>query len=138
MLERFVDTSGWAAWADRNQLFHAQALAAFGEVWNQGGRLLTTPYILAELTALLTRPLRIPKRQQIQLLDDLRSDPSVEIVPVDAILESAAWQLWRSRPDKEWTLVDCICFVVMEQRGLIEALTSDHHFEQAGFIRLLK
>jgi predicted nucleic acid-binding protein len=80
-MERFVDTSGWAEWADRTLLFHAQAVTAFDEVWNQGGRFLTTNLILIELTALLTSPLRMSKSQQIQLLDDLRREPSVEIVP---------------------------------------------------------
>jgi predicted nucleic acid-binding protein len=42
------------------------------------------------------------------------------------------------RPDKEWSLTDCILFVVMEQRGLREALTGDHHFEPAGFVALLQ
>jgi uncharacterized protein len=137
-MERFVDTSGWAEAADRTLPFHVQARAAFNDVWNQGGRLVTTNLVLIELTALLTSPLRMSKPQQVQLLDDLRRDPSIEIVQIDATRESAAWQLWKSRPDKNWTVVDCASFVVMRQRGLTEALTTDHHFEQAGFIRLLK
>lgn len=137
MIERFVDTSGWAEWADHTLLFHGQATVAFDEVWNQGGRLVTTSLVLAELTALLTSPLRMPKPKQIQLLDAIRSDPSVQIVSFDS-LASAAWQLWTSRADKNWSLVDCVSFIVMQQRGLTEALTTDHHFEQAGFVRLLK
>jgi predicted nucleic acid-binding protein len=138
MLERFVDTSGWATWADRNQLFHVQAVAAFEEVWKQSGRLVTTSAVLAELTALLTRPMRISKPQQISLLRDIRNEPSVDILIVDALLEGATWQLWESRPDKDWTFVDCASFVVMQRRGVAEAITTDHHFEQAGFVRLLK
>jgi len=46
--------------------------------------------------------------------------------------------LFQRRPDKTWSLVDCASFVVMQKRGITEALTSDVHFEQAGFIRLLK
>jgi predicted nucleic acid-binding protein len=137
MLERFADTSGWVAWADAKEVFHARALVLFTEVWDQGGRLVTTSPVLAELTALFNR-LRMPKLRQIQFIDQLQADPSVEIVSADAALESAAWQLWRSRPDKDWTFVDCFSFVVMQRRHLGEALTSDHHFEQAGFIRLLK
>jgi uncharacterized protein len=138
MIERFVDTSGWAELADRTLLFHIPAVAAFDKVWNQGGRLITTNLILIELTALLTSPLRMPKARQIRLVRDLQADSSVEIVFVDAMLESAAWSLWRTRPDKEWSLVDCASFVVMQQRRLTEALSTDHHFEQAGFVRLLK
>ena len=51
---------------------------------------------------------------------------------------ASAWQLGESRLDKEWTLVDCASFIIMKQRSLMAALTTDHHFEQAGFIRLLK
>ncbi|HUY32314.1 MAG TPA: hypothetical protein VMV69_06000 [Pirellulales bacterium] len=63
---------------------------------------------------------------------------SVEVVTMDVTLDDAAWELWRTRLDKEWSLVDCVSFVVMQQRNLTEALTTDHHFEQAGFVRLLK
>jgi predicted nucleic acid-binding protein len=138
MLERFVDTSAWAAWADRSEAHHRRAITLFEEVWDQGGRLVTTNFVLIELVALLNRPLRVPRTQQIQLLDDLRGDASVEVVPIDPSLESSAWGLWRSRPDKDWSLVDCASFIVMQRRGLTEALTSDHHFAQAGFLRLLQ
>jgi predicted nucleic acid-binding protein len=138
MIERFVDTSGWAEVADRTLLFHAQAAAACAEVSEQGGRLVTTSLVLAELTALLTSPLRMPKVQQIQLLDDLQADPLIEVVHVDPGLQNAAWHLWRSRLDKNWSLTDCVSFLVMHQRGITEAVTSDRHFEQAGFMRLLK
>src|SRR5262245_24927840 len=57
---------------------------------------------------------------------------------VDLSLETAAWQLWEARADKDWSAVDCASFQVMQQRGLTEALTTDHHFEQAGFQRILK
>ena len=42
--------------------------------------------------------------------------------------------LYESRPDKEWSLTDCISFVVMKKEGIVEALTEDRHFEQAGFV----
>ncbi len=83
MLDRFTDTSGWAAWADRHEQFHPLALAAVEEVWRQGGCLVTTNWVLAELTALLTRPLRVPKAKQIQLFEDIRADPGVQIIAID-------------------------------------------------------
>ena len=138
MLERFVDTSGWAAWAESHEQFNALAVAAFEEVLNQSGRLITTNWTLVELTALLTSPLRVTKPRQIQLLDDIQNDSAVVVVPVDAAVETAAWRLWRARSDKGWTLNDCASFVVMEERRLTEAVTADRHFEQAGFVRLLK
>src|SRR6266403_1211237 len=133
MLDRFVDTSGWAALADRREQHHALAERLADDAWRQGGRLVTTNWALVELTALLTSPLRVSKPQQIQMLADIRYDPGVVVVDVDSSLETAAWQLWRGRPDKEWTMVDCASFVTMQRLGLTEALTTDHHFEQAGF-----
>lgn len=138
MSDRFVDTSGWAELADQTLRWHASAVQFVSETWKQGRRAVTTNLVLVELTALLTSPLRMPKSRQIQLLDRLRSDPGIEIVTIDSVLEATAWTLWRSRSDKDWSLVDCASFAVMQQRGLTEAITSDHHFEQAGFVRLLK
>ena len=137
MLDRFADTSGWAAWADDQESYHEVAVAAFAEVWDAGARLVTTNFVLAELTALFNR-LRFDKARQIQFFDDLQADPSVVVVLVDQALDAAAWNLWRSRADKTWTLVDCASFVVMQRYGLTEALTTDHHFEQAGFVRLIR
>ena len=138
MNDRFVDTSGWAAWATHNELHHRTAVGFVEETLDGGGRLVTTTYVLAELTALLTSPMRIAKRRQIELLGDLRAEPSVEVVHIDPELEQASWRLWASRPDKAWSFVDCASFVVMSRRGLTEAVTGDRHFEQAGFVRLLK
>jgi uncharacterized protein len=57
---------------------------------------------------------------------------------LQAICSSAARELFSARPDKEWSLTDCISFVAMNERNITDAPTSDHHFEQAGFRILLK
>jgi predicted nucleic acid-binding protein len=82
--------------------------------------------------------MRFDKGRQVQFFRDLHADPSVTVMFVDESRDAAAWQLWSSRRDKAWTLVDCASFAVMWEQGLTEAITSDHHFEQAGFVRLLK
>ena len=66
------------------------------------------------------------------------SDPLVEIVHINQELDKKAWQMLANRLDKEWSLVDAASFVVMKERGLTEALTADHHFEQSSFVRLLR
>jgi predicted nucleic acid-binding protein len=55
------------------------------------------------------------------------------VVGYDARVYQAGFGLFAARPDKAWSLTDCISFAVMRERGLSEALTGDHHFEQAGF-----
>jgi len=105
----------------------------------QGGRkAITTNYVIAELVALMTSPLRLPREQSIAFVGDLKTSPYVEVIHINPTLDDQAWQLLKSRQDKDWSLVDCASFVVMQQRGITEALTTDHHFEQAGFVRLLR
>ena len=72
-----------------------------------------------------------------RFLCDLEEDASADIVAIDDTLYARGLALYRGRPDKEWSLTDCISFVVMEDRGIREALTGDHHFAQAGFVPLL-
>jgi predicted nucleic acid-binding protein len=72
-----------------------------------------------------------------QLHADLNADLNTRIVESSHESWSRGVNLYLQRPDKEWSLTDCISLVVMEEHGLHEALTSDHHFEQAGFTVLL-
>lgn len=74
----------------------------------------------------------------VQLLETLEADPMVEIIPLSEELYAQAFDLYRSRPDKEWGLMDCISFIVMQERGITGALTTDAHFRQAGFRALLR
>lgn len=65
------------------------------------------------------------------------ADARIEVVPLQAELMRSAVELYRGRPDKNWSLTDCVSFVVMERRGLMEALTMDRDFEQAGLKALM-
>jgi len=70
-------------------------------------------------------------------IQDLRVDPNIEVIPVDAALFDRAVALYGARSDKEWGLTDCISFIVMQERSLTHVLTTDKDFGQAGFINLL-
>ena len=100
--------------------------------------MVTTNYVLAELVALLTSPFQMSRSSIVVFIDGIKNSPFVDIVHLDLVLDGQAWQLLRTRLDKEWSLVDCASFVLMQRRGIAEALTTDHHFEQAGFVRLLE
>ncbi|OLE53092.1 MAG: VapC toxin family PIN domain ribonuclease [Acidobacteria bacterium 13_1_20CM_3_53_8] len=134
----FADTSGWGNLINAREPFHARAAQLYRERRAQGYTVLTSSYILSELISLMTSPLRIPRATTINFIDSLKTSAYVEVVHVDETLDMAAWQLLKQRPDKLWSLVDCVSFVLMQQRGIDEALTTDHNFEQAGFTRLLK
>lgn len=138
MTDRFVDTSGWASWAVKRDVFHPLAVGVFGDTLQANRRLVTTNWVLAELTGSFISPYRLSKPTQVRVLDGIRGDRSVTVIAIDARLEMDAWHLWRTRLDKDWSLVDCASFVVMTRLGLAEAITAGHHFGQAGFVRLLK
>ena len=73
-----------------------------------------------------------------ELQGALEKDLKIEIVPISEPLYTQALHLYRQRPDKEWGITDCISFIVMQNRDLTEALTTDEHFQQAGFRALLR
>ena len=73
----------------------------------------------------------------LRLVDNVKNNPLCLIVPASQPLFDQGLALYAERPDKEWSLTDCISFVVMREHGLTEALTGDRHFEQAGFNALL-
>jgi predicted nucleic acid-binding protein len=134
----FAATAGWGHLVDPAQAFHARAATLYRRARQEGRTLITTNYILTELVALLISPLRLAHPRIVAFIEGLKASPYVDVVHVDPPLDAQAWQLFTERPDKEWSLVDCASFVVMQQRGLLEAFTTDHHFEQAGFVCLLK
>lgn len=134
----FADTSGWGCLADSNQKHHALAAMIYRKARQHQRLVITTNYILAELVALMHSPLHLPRSAMIAFLDGIKSSPYVDVIHVDQALDEKAWELMKQRPDKDWSLVDCASFVLMQQYGITEALTTDRHFEQAGFVRLLK
>jgi uncharacterized protein len=102
----------------------------------QSLRLVTTAWVLVELAnSLSKRPIRTGFINALQLL---RSNPTAVIIGPDQRLFDDGIALYSSRPDKDWSLTDCISFIVMQERGITDALTGDHHFEQAGFKALLR
>jgi predicted nucleic acid-binding protein len=137
MPEIFGDTSGLLAAFVATENNHPAAANLMRQWSADGTRLVTTNYVLVELVALYVSRIHTPRPQQIATIERLKESDWVEIVHITPELDAAAWQLFISRPDKDWSLVDCSSFVLMQQRRIHSALTSDHHFTQAGFQVLL-
>jgi predicted nucleic acid-binding protein len=98
-------------------------------------RRVTTTWVLTEVADAMAQPAN--RVVFLRFLATLERNPAVEIVPASEALYRRGLELYRDRPDKDWSLTDCVSFVVMPEQGLAEALTGDHHFKQAGFVALL-
>lgn len=128
-----LDTSYLVALFSPRDALHARATA-----WSKAMRepALVTEYVLLETVNSLSMP--ADRGRAHALIALVESDPGCEWVRADPRIWAAGLQLHRSRPDKEWSLTDCISFAVMSERGIRQALTYDHHFQQAGFEALLR
>jgi predicted nucleic acid-binding protein len=129
----FADSSFYVALLISRDANHAKAKTA-ARSWT--GAVVTTDYVLTEVANYMAGNAK--RRAKFgQLHAELEADPNTRIIESSHELWSRGVNLYLQRPDKEWSLTDCISFVVMEEHGLHEALTADHHFEQAGFKVLL-
>jgi predicted nucleic acid-binding protein len=129
----FADTFYYLAFLGEKDSQHHRAVR-FSEDYS--GRTITTAWVLTEVADALAMPDQRPNF--VTLLKLLRADPVLTVVPPSESLFQRGLDLYAARPDKAWSLTDCISFVVMEEHGIDEALTADRHFEQAGFSALLR
>src|SRR5207253_6804793 len=112
---------------------HSRAAAA---ARNEPRHRVTTDWVLVEIGDALSRAGN--RDVFLRFYEWIRQHPGTTIVPASRQLMEDGVHLYRYRRDKDWPLTDCISFVVMEDEEIHEALTGDHHFEQAGFRVLLK
>lgn len=127
-----IDTSGLLCLHHAGELEHAQARALF----DSRARKVTHSYIAAEFVA-LSAARGLPREAALEFIGDLQDSSEVEMIWVGEALHRRALELLGRRLDKSWSLCDGVSFALMDDLGLSEALTTDHHFEQAGFARLL-
>lgn len=130
----FADTGYWEAVLNPKDMLHARAReisASLGKF-----RILTTEMVLDELLAALSP---LPERAfAIRGVETICSNPNVEVIPQTSVQFREAFDLYKRMADKAWSLTDCASFEIMKTRGISEALAHDRHFEQAGFVALLR
>ena len=128
----FADTYYYLALLNEADEDHLRVVAWTAQF---DGRIVTTDAVLTEVADGLSRG---PGRgAAVRLIRDLLRDPAVTVVEVNRRLFERGLDLYENRPDKDWSLTDCISFVVMERERIDHALTADHHFQQAGFTPIL-
>lgn len=128
-----LDTSELLCLHYQTEPLHTEACAAYTSAIIR----LTHSYIIAEYVALATAR-RFPRSPVLTFVVDLLDNPNIETVWVDESLHRLATELLVERQDKTYSLCDAVSFVLMRQLGITNALTTDRHFEQEGFVRLLQ
>jgi uncharacterized protein len=133
MTEYYADTSLFVAFLNPRDEFHNLAVDF---IQDESHLLVTSPWVIVELGNFLSK--WSARRRFVSFVRDLSTDSQVQIEPLNYEALQRGLDLYDRRPDKRWSMTDCISFVIMRDRGLTEALTTDHHFVQAGFKIFLK
>jgi predicted nucleic acid-binding protein len=132
----FDDADYLIALLNPKEQLHEKAKAvsqALGQV-----RVVTSEMVLAELMAFYAERGANLREAAADVVLKLGGDPNATVVPQTSIQFREALSFYRQHKDKPWSLTDCASFLIMREAGMAEALSHDHHFEQAGFKALLR
>ena len=136
MRKVFADTGYWIALLNPYDDLHDRALAvsqSLGPVL-----IVTTEMVLVEMLNYYARRGDAKRKAAVELAYQLQQNPNVSVTPQTSKQFATGLRSYEQRPDKKWSHTDCCSFLVMESMGMSEALTYDQHFEQAGFVALLR
>lgn len=128
-----IDTGFLLALSQPSDALHERAVS-WACVLN--GPLCVTEYVLCETLNALSKRRDRPRGQR--LIELIEADSRITLIGASTELFRAGLKLHRGRPDKDWSLTDCISFHIMIERGMTRALAHDEHFAQAGFEALLQ
>jgi predicted nucleic acid-binding protein len=130
----FADAFYFLATLSSGDQHHARTLRLMHQL---RARFVTTDWVLTEVADALAKGGESRSRA-VGLIRHLHASQGWEVVSFSQTLLGQALEFYERHGDKEWTLTDCTSFIIMQGRGITEALTGDRHFEQAGFTALLK
>jgi predicted nucleic acid-binding protein len=133
LADAFVDTLFVVALVNKKDQDHLRALELASEFEKRS--LITTDAVLLKIGNALAKNFRAVC---IRVIDDFLTSSEIQIVNLYPDLFQKAFSLYRSHLDKTWGLIDCVSFVVMRDAGVVDSLTTDKHFGQAGFRALLR
>jgi predicted nucleic acid-binding protein len=129
----FADSACFMALLNARDQYHERAKQASAGLEGQN---LTTIWALTEVADAFCKPGQ--RDIAAAFLKDLQTDARVIVIPPAMDVFNRGLAFYSQRPDKDWSLTDCISFVVMEERGITDALATDRDFKQAGFVPLLQ
>lgn len=131
----FIDTVALLAACHKRDALHERTRDVIRTLARERARFVTSQWVLAEFLGRACTPSLRPAA--IKDVQRVLASPSTEVVAATSQSWSEAFELYQSRPDKSWSLVDCSSILVCRARGIERVLTQDHHFAQAGLNVLL-
>lgn len=132
----FADTAYWIAFLNEDDDLYEIAINITETLFP--AKIVTSEMILSELLNHVSKKNAYFRQAATTLIREMYDDQNIVIIPQTSKLFAEAFQLYEERPDKAWSHADCSSFCLMEKMQIREALTHDKHFEQAGFIALLR
>ncbi len=127
----FIDTGAWFAGIAKNDQFHDRAMMHRNKLLKENVRFITTNLVINESTMLLER--KVSKKEAIKFLKAIIKDPLIEIVHIDEDTEHEGYVLYQKYRDQDFSITDCISFVVMKQYQITRSFTFDRHFTAMSF-----
>ncbi len=132
----FADTGYWIALLDPQDTLNQRAVQC--SMGLDPATICTSEMVLTEFLNHFAKRGEFLRKAAVQLIQSLQKNPAMAIAPQTAALYQQALRLYAQRTDQAWSHTDCASFCIMRERGITEALAYDKHFEQAGFIALLR
>jgi predicted nucleic acid-binding protein len=136
MKSLYADTFYWIALAGPTDSAHQSALMLTAE--RATSEIVTTDEVLTEYLTFFSAAPEPTRREAAEVFEDLLASSIVRVIPQSRDSFRAGLQLYRARPDKGYSLTDCISMQTMRREGITEVLTNDRHFEQEGFRALFR
>jgi uncharacterized protein len=127
----FVDTSAWFAGIAKNDQFNERAMKCHNQLLKGNTHFTTSNSIIHETTMLLER--KVSKKEAIRFSILVFKDPDIEIIHADEEIEREAYNLYQKYKDQDFSIIDCISFVIMQKYQISRCFTFDHHFSSMGF-----
>jgi hypothetical protein len=133
----FVDTSHHIAILDRRDDSHDAAMREARRLRDEGARFVTSDAVLIEFLTFFSAWGTIVRETTVAYARELRDEPTVDVIPHDRKLFDTAIDFFLARPDKAYSMTDCMSMVICRDTSISDVLTADHDFEQEGFTILL-
>ncbi len=131
-MQYFEDTGFWIARLSRSDQWHTQAVAISGS-FQPSDRFFTSDFVLLELLNYFSTAGSLLRLKSSTIVEEIENDPHHRILSTSSEHFREARKMYERHSDKAWSLTDCSSFQLMRELGIQNALTFDHHFEQAGF-----